>query len=455
MIKIIEIQNKNALNILNWLHTNGFEAYFVGGCVRDLLMNKIPSDYDITTNATPEQVLALNDNAFRCIPTGLQHGTVTVVHNSERVEVTTYRHDGEYQDHRRPTSVLYSKRLEDDLKRRDFTINAICFDNINLYDLFDGIQDIQNKQIRSIGNPHKRFQEDALRILRALRFSCQLSFTIDPTTLLAMQDLANTLSYISKERIRDELIKMIQTTQNNLLTLLKEYAVLPYIVPQLMDTIGVKQQNPYHIYDVFEHINQAFNASISYPVSTRLAILLHDIEKPHYKSTDEAGIDHFYGHAQAGAETAKAILHDLHFPNHMIALVSTSILYHDYHLTTNKKSIRKFMYKLQGNFDLAYQILDVQMLDNSAKNPILAMSLNNTIQEVKTILKQMQQDNETFTMKQLRVDGNDMIALGYQGKQVGDILQLLLLHVLNHQKENTYARLMELAERKQHEIFNR
>ena len=442
--------------VLDFLHNQKYEAFLVGGCVRDLLLNHCVHDYDITTNCSPHKLIQIaKKNAISVIPTGLQHGTVTFIVEKNAIEVTTYRIEKEYLNHRKPSHIVFSHNLKDDLKRRDFTINALCIDNNKVIDCFGGIQDLKAQIIRCIGNPETRFNEDALRILRALRFKCTLNFTIETLTYEAIKKNAHLLKVISKERIRDEFVKMLHSDEDDLLLLLKDSNTLLEIIPEYEMAFDVTQESPYHIYNVFEHMNAALNASKGAPLNLRLAILLHDLEKKNYKTIDENHCAHFKEHAHASAKLSRIILRRLRFSKSIIKEVYLLIAYNDYYLQPKKKAIRKFLYKLQGDFTLAYQILKVQKFDNMGKNPTIIDKKNQKIDEVIALIQKMENNHEVFTINGLKVNGNDMIQLGYQKEEIRIVLQYLLKYIINNQNKNTHEHLLKIAGGKFHEISNR
>lgn len=449
--------NINVKTILNIFKKNGYEIYLVGGCVRDYLLNYPIQDYDLTTSATPIQMqeLAIKYN-IKYIPTGIKHGTITFVLNHEHFEITTFRKESEYEKNRFPKQVEYTTHLKEDIQRRDFTMNAIALNEDGIIDYYNGEQDIKDKIIRAIGDPDIRFHEDALRILRCLRFHFTYHFKIEKNTYEAIQRNAHLLKNISKERIRDELVKMLKSNAKDLLITLKETGVLPYMIEEMVFTYNVTQETPYHIYDVFHHTNEAFNSTINNSITTRLAILLHDVEKVHYKTKDDQGIAHFKKHAHASAITAKKALERLHFEKSIIQRVYSLIDLHDYRLEPNEKHIRKFLYKVQGNFDLAYEILYVQMYDNMGKNPAIIKDKNSKIKNVIEMIQEMEKKKECYTIKELNVNGNDMASLGYRGKEIGVILDYLLKDVVQNQQHNNKPFLMKLANGGiKNEIINR
>lgn len=435
---------------------NGHELYLVGGCVRDFIMDTQFVDYDMATSATPEEMLLLTTKYdLKVVPTGIKHGTLTFIIDHLHVEITTFREEKEYEKNRFPKIVSFTKNLKEDVKRRDFTMNAICMDENQIYDYYHGQQDIKNKIIRSVGNPDLRFKEDALRILRCLRFSFRLNFTIEENTYKAIQKHVHLLLSISQERIRDELCKMLMSDHKDILLTLRDSKALDVIIPEYISTYTCTQETPWHIYDVFHHMNAAMNASKGYPLNLKLALFLHDLSKPMHKTIDENGIAHFIGHAQSSAKLAKKILRRLKFDKQTIKEVATLIEYHDYYMYDTKKSVHKLMYKLNGNFKLVYQILKVQLADNMGKNQEKCIEKNRMIYAVTIMLKEMQAKNECFTIKDLNINGNDLITLGYEDKQIGHVLNYLLKYVLNQQDKNTKEDLIKVAGGYRNEIINR
>ena len=349
--------------VIDSLHAKGFEAYAVGGCVRDTILAREPDDWDITTSASPQQVKEIFD---RTVDTGLEHGTVTVLAGSGAHEVTTYRIDGEYEDGRHPKEVVFTSSLAEDLRRRDFTINAMAYNNEEgLVDLFDGIRDLQRKVIRCVGNPTERFSEDALRILRALRFSAQLGFKLDPATLDAIIALAPTLEKISAERIRVELNKLLISKRPEYMEAVYEAGITKIVLPEFDELMKTPQNNPHHCYNVGEHTIAALQHVPADPI-LRWTMLLHDIAKPACRTTDEAGIDHFKGHAPAGEKMAKAILRRLKFDNETIRQVAALIRWHDCRMAPEKPVIRRILNKLGP--ELFEKLMIVQEADTMAKS---------------------------------------------------------------------------------------
>ncbi|WMJ24023.1 CCA tRNA nucleotidyltransferase [Paludicola sp. MB14-C6] len=426
---------------LTMLHQNGFEAFIVGGCVRDFVLQQEPKDFDITTNATPQQTLSVF-HEYKTIETGIQHGTVTVIIQSIPLEITTYRVDGEYTDYRRPDCVAFTKNLQDDLARRDFTINAIAYnENSGIQDYYSGQEDIKRKIIRCVGIPQKRFEEDALRIMRALRFSAVLGFTIEDTTKKAMFEKKELLHNIAVERIAVEIIKLI--CGENAKAVLSEYlAILAEVIPELLSIKGFDQHNPHHIYDVLTH---SFVALENVPpiAHLRLAALFHDIGKPMAYTLDENSIGHFYGHPKMSEHIAVGILRRFKFDNDTIHKVSVLVNYHDASIEATEKSIKRWLYQITP--ELFLDLLELKCADNLAQNPKYRNQIS-IYQEIKGIYHKIIEDQDCFSMKDLKVNGNDLIHIGItNGKEIGMIKGSLLNLVIDGQLNNDKAELLEKA----------
>ena len=375
--------------IIHRLQKEGYDAYAVGGCVRDTLLGREPKDWDITTSARPEIVKSLFSHT---IDTGIQHGTVTIMLDHVGYEVTTYRIDGEYEDSRHPKEVIFTGNLVEDLKRRDFTINAMAYnDESGLVDAFEGEQDLKKGIIRCVGNPHDRFGEDALRMLRAVRFAAQLGFSIEERTKVAVADLAPTLAKVSAERIQMELVKLLTSANPQEMREVYELGLSRVFLPEFDRMMETPQHNKHHMYTVGEHTIHALEA-ISEDKVLRLAILLHDVAKPLCITTDEEGQDHFKGHPQEGAKMAKEILRRLKFDNDTIAQVSRLIRYHDDRPEGQMKAVRRAVNRIgEDLFPLYLEVQKADMLAqsdyrrddkvciNGEKNLPILMSLRNCI----------------------------------------------------------------------------
>ena len=408
------------------LESRGHEAYFVGGCVRDMLMGISPHDLDITTSALPEETVSVFDG-FRVIPTGLKHGTVTVLIENEPIEITTFRADGDYSDHRHPETVSFSKRLSDDLCRRDFTVNAMAYSGrAGVIDLYGGKEDIKNGIIRAVGDPERRFNEDALRILRALRFASEKEFSIEPKTAKALHKCLPLVEFVSAERIFAELKKLIMG-KGATEVILKFPEVICKAVPALAETVGFDQQNPHHIYDVYEHT--AYSVGYCpFEEDIRLAALLHDCGKPQTFSVKD-GVGHFYGHTDASLILAREALARLKCDNVTADTVLTLIKYHDPVIEPSEKAVKRMLNKLGK--DNLMKLLSLKAADNLAQAPMCAGRLA-VYGEIRCIVSEIEAKNECFSLKSLKVNGDDLIAIGLQrGKEIGNALTILLNAVMD------------------------
>lgn len=429
--------------ILNTLQNAGYEAYAVGGCVRDSILGRIPDDWDITTSAKPLEVKELFPKSF---DTGIQHGTITVLINHVGYEVTTYRIDGEYEDGRHPKQVQFTPNLIEDLKRRDFTINAMAYnDEEGLVDCFEGLKDIENKVIRCVGDPYERFNEDALRIMRAVRFAAQLGYDIDVTTKQAVRDLAPNLSKISVERINVELTKLLVSKHPEMIRDLYELGITAIVLPEFDLTMKTEQNNPHHCYNVGEHTIHAL-MNVREDKVLRLAALLHDFGKPQCKTTGESGRDHFYGHPAVSEELAKAILRRLRYDNDTIAKVSRLVLYHDYRMGDGRKGTRKAMCKVGE--DLFDMLLELQHADILAQSDYGREEKLENLSRVRKDVEAIRAQSECVSLKTLAVTGNDLIHAGMKpGKEIGETLTRLLEVVLENPERNTKEELLELVKK--------
>lgn len=429
----IEIPEK-AKYIIDTLEDAGFEAYVVGGCVRDSILGRVPQDWDITTSALPLQVKEL---FRRTIDTGLQHGTVTIMQGEEGFEVTTYRIDGEYEDGRHPKDVTFTPNLEEDLLRRDFTINAMAYsDRRGLVDLYDGIGDIERKTIRCVGDPMARFGEDALRMLRAVRFSAQLGYTIEPATRDAITKLAGTLEKISAERIRTELVKLL--VSDNPYELKEAYAtgMTAVFLPEFDRAMQTEQNHKHHCYSVGEHILHSIEEIEAEPV-LRIAMLLHDIGKPDSLTVDEAGITHFHGHPVLGESMARDILRRLKFDNDTIDKVCRLVRFHDYGngIEPDERMTRRAVNKLGE--DIFPMFLQVSRADTMAQSMYNREKKLANIAEWSRMYDKIKAENQCVSLKTLKINGRDLIGMGVKpGPQLGQILNALLEEVLDEPTRN-------------------
>ncbi|MDF2596284.1 MAG: tRNA nucleotidyltransferase, partial [Clostridia bacterium] len=411
---------KDVLEIIDAIEKAGYEGYIVGGCVRDMLMHRQPSDWDITTSAKPEEIKKI---FLRTYDTGIQHGTVTVVLNREHYEVTTYRIEGEYTDFRRPGSVDFVEDITLDLSRRDFAMNAIAYHPVRGFiDPYNGLLDIEAKCIRSVRDAKERFSEDALRILRAVRFSAQLGFIIEEDTLKGIRACKELLRHISKERIRDEFIKICVSPSPAHLHQLHELELMEYIVPEFNKAYDMEQHHPHHIYDVACHTIVAMENTPQDRL-LRLTVFLHDIGKIYTRTTDKKGIDHFYNHPEKSAQMAEKILKELRLDNHTIRDIVLLIEYHDYHLKNklSKISIKKVL-NVMGE-ELFDQLLLVQLADVKAQNPEKLKPKLEAIELQRTIKEEIIQQGECYNKKMMAITGKDLLAYGIpKGQVIGSLL---------------------------------
>ncbi|HEX3078412.1 MAG TPA: CCA tRNA nucleotidyltransferase [Lachnospiraceae bacterium] len=450
--------------IINTLTANGYEAYAVGGCVRDSILGRIPGDWDITTSAKPEEVKRY---FRRTVDTGIEHGTVTVMLDKEGYEVTTYRIDGEYEDNRHPKNVEFTSDLVEDLKRRDFTINAMAYNlKEGIVDKFDGLGDIQSKVIRCVGEPMERFDEDALRILRAIRFAAQLDFIIEDRTREAICRKAKFLENISAERIRVELDKLLLSKNPRKLIDAYETGITKVILPEFNEMLHTAQQNPHHIYNVGEHTIRSIECMIylfeEYPCvedekeidtfaidkKTKSILcwtmLLHDVGKPGTKTTDENGIDHFYVHDKVGAKMARQILKRLKFDNYTIDTACALIEWHDYTFHADKRSIRRAVSKIgQDIMDLLFLVKKADILAQAPTTQADKLAL---LDKVMYIYAEIKDAKECMRLKDLAISGKDLIEIGYkQGRELGTILSGLLDRVIEDPELNSKDILLDLV----------
>ncbi len=419
------------------LINSGYEAYFVGGCVRDCIMGATPYDYDITTNATPNEIKECFTD-FKTILTGEKHGTVTVVSQGENIEVTTYRVDGEYKDSRHPESVTFTKNITEDLSRRDFTMNAIAYRE-DFVDPFNGREDIENKVIRTVGDSDTRFKEDALRIMRALRFSATLGFEIEEETRKSIHKNAHLLKNISPERIYVEFSKLLMGKYCE--KVLLEYSdVIGVFAPCILPCVGFDQKNKYHIYDVYTHMVKA-TVSAPFDLKIRLALFFHDVGKPDCFTIDEKG-GHFKGHPEISAEKAKMVLDYLRVDNDTKNTVYNLIKYHQREILPEKKYVKRFLSKFSFEFfDILTQVMRADTLAHSD----FALDNLKDIELLKQLKEEIASEKECISLKSLAVNGNDIIALGItDGKKIGEVLNIALEKVIDGEVENEKKKLIEI-----------
>ena len=426
---------------LSVLEACGYEAYTVGCCVRDSLLGSTPNDWDITTNATPAEMKACFAD-FRVIETGIQHGTLTVIVDGMQLEITTYRNDGEYLDNRHPKEVTFSKNIEDDLSRRDFTVNAMAYHpKKGVVDLFGGKEDLKNRVIRAVGDAKTRFCEDGLRIMRAIRFASVLDFQIEENTAKAVHECKNLLSGIAAERIREEFCKLI--CGPGAVCILRDYVdVISVFLPELGRCVGFEQNTKYHCYDVFEHTLQALATCKSDDLITRLGVLLHDIGKPLCYTEDAEG-GHFKGHAPAGVEITKEILLRLRFDNETIRRMERLVEWHDIPLSAEKKRVKRLMQRI-SDADIL-RLLEIKRCDRLAHASEFR-ELPPELATIPSVIEEIKLENACLSLRTLAIGGDDLMALGIpKGKQIGELLHTLLDEVIEERLPNEKNALLQAA----------
>ncbi|MBQ9333928.1 MAG: CCA tRNA nucleotidyltransferase [Lachnospiraceae bacterium] len=424
--------------IISDIEAAGFEAYAVGGCIRDSILGREPDDWDITTSARPEDIKKI---FRRTVDTGIQHGTVTVLLHGEGYEVTTYRIDGIYEDARHPKDVSYTGDLTEDLKRRDFTINALAYnDKSGLVDIYDGLGDLERKVIRCVGDPKERFSEDALRMMRAVRFAAQLGFEIAPDTRAAAEALAPNLSRVSVERILTELTKLICSDHPGMLKDCYEMGLTAVFIPEFDRCMTSPQNIRHHCYNVGEHILHTMEAVRADRV-LRFTMLMHDIAKPDVMTVDEEGIIHNKGHAALGEEVSAKILRRLHADNALIDSVRVLVRYHDWRFEADKSSVRRAMNRI--GYDLFPLMLEVQRADIFGQSDYKREEKIARIDAVHQLYKEIVEDRDAITIKDLDVSGRDLIEAGIKpGPEIHDILNEMLDYVLGEPGDNKKEILM-------------
>ncbi|MDE5933433.1 MAG: CCA tRNA nucleotidyltransferase [Lachnospiraceae bacterium] len=427
-------------DIIERIQTAGYEAYAVGGCVRDSILGKEPDDWDITTSAKPEEVKKLFE---RTIDTGIQHGTVTVMVGREGFEVTTYRIDGKYEDSRHPKDVTFTANLKEDLRRRDFTINAMAYNKKDgLIDLYEGIQDIEHGLIRCVGDAKERFTEDALRMMRAVRFSAQLGYMIEEDTKAAIRELAPTIQKISVERIQAELVKLMVSNHPDFIRVAYETGITAQIFPEFDVCMKTEQNNPHHRFSVGEHILHTLSYVEADKV-LRLGMLFHDIGKPGTLTVDEEGITHNHGHAAIGEEMAVRIMKRMKFDNDSTEKVRKIVRYHDLKIENNAKSVRRAINYIGE--DIFPLLFSVKYADIMAQSDYQRKEKLQELETLKEIYEDIIAKKECLSLKDLAVTGSDLIAAGMKpGREIGTALHKLLEIVLENPERNQKEYLLSL-----------
>jgi len=427
---------------LELLEAAGFEAFLVGGSVRDYVReNKRGSDWDITTNALPEETKRIF-TGYRLIETGLKHGTVTVVIDGEPLEITTYRIDGSYSDHRRPDSVCFTGSLRDDVERRDFTMNALAYNpRTGIVDLVGGVKDIEHNILRCVGDPDRRFQEDALRILRALRFASVLGLTFDPKTAAAAHRNKDLLTSVAAERVQIELTKLLCGA--GVEAILQDFSdVLAVVLPEIIPMFGFDQKNPHHDRDVWMHTVSVVGHTP--PLGQlRWTALLHDIGKPHCFSEGSDGFGHFYGHAAGSTAIADTVLQRLRFDNASRERILLLIKHHDTPLPPDEKGIKRLMNRLGA--EAALQLVDIHRADNAGQHPQFSYRQAG-FDQAQAMMEAILAEAACFSLKDLAVNGNDLMQKGLRGRQIGSMLQKLLDAVMDGAVPNDRVTLLEYTD---------
>ena len=431
------------VNILNTLESHGFAAYVVGGCVRDALLGLTPADFDLCTSALPEQM----EQVFagqRLVLAGEKHGTVGVCTDTGVVEITTFRTEGDYRDSRHPDWVRFVGDVEQDLARRDFTVNAMAYSPTRGFaDPFGGRQDLENKILRAVGAPEKRFREDALRILRGVRFAVRYGLTVEPETRRAMDDQAGGLDSLSRERVFEERSKLLPLVTGA--DLLEFASIMGAAIPELAPTIGFDQHSPHHAYDLYTHVAYVTGA-VPGELTVRWAALLHDIGKVSTFTRDETGRGHFYGHASAGAELAEQVLLRLKAPTRLRRQVVELIGTHMTRLQPDKKQLRRQLSRL--GWEQLEREFWLQQADMSSKG-VTEPGEGEIFPEIRRLLEEIRREDSCLKITDLAVNGEDLMALGYQGRQIGTCLHWLLEQVLEETLPNDRQALLLAAKEKQ------
>lgn len=433
----------DANELIHTLQNHGNSAYVVGGCVRDSIIGRQIHDWDICTSATPDEMLEIFKDK-KVIETGLKHGTITVVVKGESYELTTFRIDGKYSDSRRPDSVIFTSSLIEDLKRRDFTINAMAYnDDEGLIDPFGGLEDIEYKKIQCVGSAKDRFGEDALRILRAIRFASQLEFVMTPETSYEINKQYKNLKNISIERINSEFCK-IAASRDFCVEMVLYKDVFALFIPELKDMFEFQQNNPYHDYDVYSHTVHSIEHCKSDNLVVRLAVFFHDIGKPHSFQDGEDGIRHFKGHGKVSADITDNIMKRLKFDNETRNNVVELVYYHDATFEVGKKYVRRWINKI--GVEQFRRLLEVRKADILGQKESYEQYRINKVNNIKQILEEVLREETCFTLKDLAVNGNDLMSIGYkENKELGNTLNELLRLVIDEECPNKKEKLLEVA----------
>ncbi len=429
---------KEALEIISIIESSGYEAYIVGGSLRDALLGVSPKDIDIASSAEPEEIKKIF-SGYKVIDTGIKFGTITLLYNDKPVEITTFRSEGAYSDSRRPDKVNFEKNILGDLKRRDFTINAMAYNKSRrLVDLFSGEEDLKNKLIRCVGNPDERFSEDALRMLRAVRFACVLDFKIEQDTFESIKRNSYRIDNISNERIQMELTKILLSYRvSSGIRLLLDTKLLERILPEIAKMSGFNQHSPFHNLDLLDH-TLCVTDKVMPKLKLRLAALFHDVGKIDKATVDENGIGHFYGHDIVGEEITRSALKRLRYSNEIIEETSKLVRYHMIQSNEiGKKGIQKLL-RIFGEKDI-FDLADLNFADSGCTT----MQVDEDVFRLK--VEQVLSEHIPFSVKNLDIDGYDLMEIGAKGKQIGEILNELLEMVSEDVGKNNNRQLKEYA----------
>ncbi|MCR2032892.1 CCA tRNA nucleotidyltransferase [Anaerofustis stercorihominis] len=423
--------------ILDKFNNNGFEAYIVGGCVRDLILERNPKDYDITTSASPKETMELFKE-YKTIPTGIKYGTVTVIINNTPIEVTTFRKEGKYIENRRPESVKFLSNIEEDLKRRDFTINAMAYNKkVGLIDLFEGRQDLEKGIIRVVRDGKERFKEDTIRILRAYRFAGRYDFKIEEDTLTAIKQNMHLLNNVAKERILPEIKEIFESGMD-----INKMDFITTLFPIIKECFHTYQNNKYHMQNVGEHTYKTFN-NIENVFHLKITMLLHDVGKVKTKTTDTENIDHFYNHSDISREMAKNILDDFKFDNETKYKILTLIKNHDKYMAPKNKYVKEKLNEFGE--ELFFDLIKVRIADDESKNHKLVKDNLKRFRDTEEFAKRVIKNKEPYRISDLKINGDDITSLGYKGKDVGKILEYLLREVIEDKNKNEKSKLIEIV----------
>lgn len=441
---------RDVISLLEKLEKAGYEAYVVGGAVRDSILGRTVNDYDITTSATPEETMDIFKE-YKIVLTGLQHGTITVMTEEGGREITTFRADGFYSDGRHPDSVAFIRSLKEDLARRDFTINALaCDKNGNVIDYYGGLEDLKNKVIKCVGTPTYRFQEDSLRILRALRFSAQLGFKIEKKTSEAMLELKETLDRVSRERVRVEFNKMMGCLDSiNLSMLLKEYkSIIGVIIPELIPCMQSIKEISYHNSEIYEHLCNVVKNIEMQDYILRIAAFFHDIGKPStFAFNEEKNKITFYNHDIKGAEITYSILRRLKYSREEIEEIILLIRYHNDPTRVNTKWVKRKLTKFNGDEQRLRKLFVLKLAD-VRDHKFFKTWQYSKFNQLNDILDQILNEDQCFSLKKLAVNGYDMMQIGFKGEQIGKALNILLKAVIDEQVENDHDKLIKFIKKK-------